>query len=228
MEPHFPAAPSPPPHAVRPTPVSWAILAANLAMFGWVESHGSSTDTATLIRFGALERDLVWSGQWWRLLSAAFLHAGLFHLAANMVFGIPWCRQIERFFGSARFASLYVLGALGASALSLLGPASVSVGASGALFGVIGAALALHRRALGSWRAFIANRGSQQVLLNLLILAVIGTVVPIDQFAHAGGLATGAAWGWIATRPSPRRSWPWVALTAAVAVAVALALRPRP
>ncbi|BDG05836.1 rhomboid family protein [Anaeromyxobacter oryzae] len=222
-----PAAPSPPARAPRPTPVSWALLAANIAVFIWVSSHGSTTDVATLIRYGALERNAVWSGQWWRLVTAAFLHVGVFHLTANMVFGIPWCRQIERVFGPARFATLYFGSAIAGSAASLLGPATVSAGASGALFGVIGAALALHRRALGSWGEFFRNRGSQQVLLNLAVLAVVGKFVPIDQFAHLGGFLTGAAWGWIATRPWPRRTWPWIALAGAVAIVVALALYPR-
>jgi rhomboid protease GluP len=228
--PHPTAPPPPPPprRAALATPVSWAVLAVNVAVFAWVESHGSSTDPETLIRFGALARGPVWAGEPWRLLTAEFLHIGPLHLAANMVFGIPWCRQMERVFGPARFATLYLGSAVGASALSLLGTDGISAGASGALFGVIGAALALHRRGLGSWGAFLKSRAAQQVLLNLAILAVIGTFVRIDQLAHLGGFLTGAAWSWIATRPWPRRPWPWVALGGAVALAIALAVRPPP
>ncbi len=229
MEPGSPAqaALPRPGRALRRTPVSWAVLAANLAVFAWISTRGSTTDVGTLLRYGALNREYVWSGQAWRLVTAAFLHVGLFHLTANMVFGIPWCRQIERVFGPARFAVLYLGGAISASAVSLLGPSQVSAGASGALFAVIGAALALHRRALGSWGAFLRNRDSQQVLVNLAVLAVVGLFVPIDQFAHAGGFAFGAAWGGIARRPR-RRLWPWIALAGAVAIAVALAVRPDP
>lgn len=204
-----------------------AILAVNLAVAVWVwvvSARSDATETEILLRFGALERGLVGAGQWWRLFAAGFLHAGVAHLAANMVFGIPWCRQLEQLLGHARFAGLYLASLLGASSLSLLGAAHVSVGASGALFGVIGAALAIHRRAQGSWGAFLRSAAARTVLLNLAILAAIGLVLPIDQLAHGGGLVTGAAMGWLWTRPPPRRAAPWIAFALALLALACAAL----
>ena len=141
--------------AVRSSPATFALAAADVVLFAWVAAHGSTTDTATLVRFGALEPSRVWGGEWWRLLTAAFLHVGLLHLAWNLFFGIPLCRLVEGAIGPRRFLALYLASALGASAASLLGhQAAVSAGASGALFGVAGAMFALYRRVVGSWSAF--------------------------------------------------------------------------
>ena len=63
--------------AVRAAPVTFALAATDIAVFAWVAAHGSTTSTATLVRFGALEPSRVWAGEWWRLLTAAFLHVGV-------------------------------------------------------------------------------------------------------------------------------------------------------
>jgi membrane associated rhomboid family serine protease len=210
------------------TPATYAIAAICVAALAWVEAHGSSTDVATLVRFGALERGRVWAGEPWRLLTAPFLHVGWFHLGWNVAAGIPWCRPVERALGSRRFLLVYLASAVGASALSLLGQDVPSAGASGALFGVVGATLALHRRALGSWRAFAASRPAQRVILTILAFSVLGgLLLPLDQLAHAGGLAVGAAAAWLLTRPAPARAWPWVAFSAAIAALAVAACWPR-
>jgi membrane associated rhomboid family serine protease len=215
--------------ALRSAPVTFALAGADIAVFGWVALHGSTTDTATLIRFGALEPSRVWSGEWWRLLTAAFLHVGVLHLTWNLFLGIPLCRLVEGALGARRFLLLYLLAALGASAASLLGhQAAVSAGASGALFGVAGAMFALFRRLVGSWGAFFRAR---QIRLNALLFGVFALAavwLPIDQLAHAGGLVTGAVFAWLLTRPPPRRAFPWVAFAAVLGAAIALAVRPDP
>lgn len=215
--------------ALRSAPITYTLAAADIAVFAWVALHGPTTDTATLIRFGALEPTRVWSGEWWRLLTAAFLHVGVLHLTWNLFFGVPLCRLVEGAIGSRRLLALYLLSALGASAASLLGhQAAVSAGASGALFGVAGAMFALYRRLVGSWRAFF---GARQIRLNALLFgafALAAVWLPIDQLAHAGGLVTGAAFAWLLTRPLPRRTWPWLVFAAALGAAVALAIRPDP
>lgn len=226
------AAPPPPPRPARlraalaETPVSWAILAANVAWFVWTSAHGSTLDPDVLVRFGALDPLRVRAGEWWRLASAAFVHVGVLHLATNMLFGLPWCRQLERVARPRRFALLYLASALAGTAASLAGQAALSAGASGAIFGVIGATLALHRRALGSWRAFAASRGARLVAANLVVLALAGLVVPLDQWAHGGGFVCGATMAWLWTRPLPRARLPWVVAAAALAGLVAFALRP--
>jgi rhomboid protease GluP len=222
--------PRPPPPrwraALRETPVTWAVAAANIGWFAWMASHGSTTDPDVLVRFGALDPARVRAGEWWRLLTAAFVHVGPIHLGMNMLFGIPWCRQLERALRPRRFAGLYLASAVAGTAASLAGQGVLSAGASGAIFGVIGATLALHRRALGGWRAFAASPGARAVLGNLVVLAVAGLWLPLDQWAHGAGLACGAAMATIWTRPSPRRLGPWVALGAALALVTFAALRP--
>lgn len=214
--------------SVVQTPFTFVLAAACVAALAWVEAHGSSTDTATLVRFGALERGRVWSGEPWRLVTAPFLHAGWIHLAWNVAAGVPWCRPVERALGSRRFLLVYLASAVGASALSLLGQDHPSVGASGALFGVVGATLALHRRALGSWRAFASSPPARRVILAILLFSVVGGLaLPLDQLAHAGGLAVGAAAAWLLSRPSPAGALRWAAFAAVLAALVVAAAWPR-
>ncbi|MGC3996266.1 MAG: rhomboid family intramembrane serine protease [Anaeromyxobacter sp.] len=211
---------------VRRAPVTALLAAACLGAFAWLQAQGGSTDPVTLLRWGALAREPVWfEGQGWRLLTATFLHAGFIHLACNLGFGLPWCALLERGIGHGRFAALWLACAVAGSALSLLGGrADVSVGASGALFGVIGAVLGMQRRHAGGWRPFLAHRGVRAVLVNLLLLGVAGLWLPIDNLAHLGGLVTGAAAGWLLA--GPPRAWGWGGLAAGWLAATALALHP--
>lgn len=210
---------------MRLSPASLAVAALPVLWLTWIELHGASTDAPTLVRFGALERSRVWSGEPWRLLTAAVVHAGWLHLFWNVVFGVPWCRLVERATGAGRFLAVYAASAVGASSLSLLGQDTVSVGASGALFGAVGAVLALHGRALGSWRAFAASPPARRILGSILVWSVIGALfLRLDHLAHAGGLVTGATAAWVLTRPARRRAahvLGFLALLAALAAAAA-------
>lgn len=126
-------------------------------------------------------------GQWYRLFTAAFLHAGLLHLLTNMFALITVGPQLEALLGRWRFLALYGLSALGGSALSFLlaPPGVLGVGASGAIFGLFGAFYVLVRKTRGDTGPLIAL-----IAINLVItFAVPG----IDWRAHLGGLGTGAA-----------------------------------
>lgn len=215
--------------AIAGTPASFALAAACIAWLGWVETHGSSTDPEILVRFGALERGRVWAGEPWRLLSAAFLHVGWIHLWWNVGFGVLACRLVERAIGSGRLLVVYLASALGASALSLIGQDAIAAGASGPLFGVVGAILALHRRGLPSWRAFLRSGATLWTLGGIASMAILLPLfrVHADQLAHLGGLATGAAAGWLLSPRGPRRALPWVAFGAALGILVAAAVWPR-
>ncbi len=205
----------------------WALAAANVLVLVWVELHGSPADRATLVRFGGLERSRVWSGEVWRLVTAAFLHAGWLHLASNLLAGVPAGRLLERALGSLGLLVTYAASAIGASASSLLAEDRISVGASGAVFGLVGAALALHRRGTGSWRAFLRSRATRIVLFSIAAWTIVGgMLLPLDHPAHAGGFAMGAAAAWLLSRPE-RRAAPWVALGAALGAVVLAALWPR-
>lgn len=125
-------------------------------------------------------------GEYYRLLTAAFLHGGLLHLALNMyalyLFGPP----LEAVFGRVRFVALYLASALGGSALSYAfsDPRVPSLGASGAVFGLLGAFLVVSRR---------LRRDTTPVLVLLVINFAYGLIVPrIDWRAHLGGFIAGA------------------------------------
>jgi membrane associated rhomboid family serine protease len=128
----------------------------------------------------------VLTGEWYRMLTTAFLHAGIFHLMLNMLALWILGSSLEPILGRWRFTALYVLSALGGSVASLLWleGGQTTVGASGAVFGLFGALFVVARR---------FNRDVTSVLVILGINAVIGFTVPgIDWRAHLGGLITGA------------------------------------
>ncbi len=149
------------------------------------------------------------AGQVWRLLTAAFLHAGLLHIGFNMYALYLFGPGIERQVGSLAFLSLYLGSAMAGGAAFFVydaltgGGAGSAVGASGAIFGLFGAALAA---AYSSRRTPAGREGLRSLLTLLAINAVIPLVVPqIAWQAHAGGLAAGflmaTAWRLIGERP---------------------------
>jgi membrane associated rhomboid family serine protease len=143
----------------------------------------------------------VGAGEYYRLISAAFLHGGLLHIMFNMWVLFALGPQLEQLLGRARFLILYLLSALGGSVVSYVfsAPNVPSVGASGAIFGLMGATLVVGRRL----RADVTN-----VAILIGINVAIGFVVPnIDWRAHLGGLITGAIVGAVfAYVPFRRRS----------------------
>ena len=171
----------------------------------------------TLLRFGALFGQLR-DEEPWRLLSAVFVHGSLIHIGMNMLSLINLGRTLERHFGSARFLLLYLLsGVLGFCAtLWWRGSNAFSVGASGAIFGLLGAfigALIIRR-----------NPGWQRVFLgNLIMAGVLTFAVPgIDNAAHVGGFLAGLALGLLLEleRQPRRRDRVLAGLAAAGIVAV--------
>jgi membrane associated rhomboid family serine protease len=135
-------------------------------------------------------------GEWWRLLTSTLLHGSILHLLFNM-YALYWLGpQLERSLGHVRFAALYVLSALGGSVASywFSDLRTVSVGASGAIFGLITATIVIGRE--------MRTDVSQLVVL-LGLNVVIGFLQPgIDWRAHFGGAVTGAAIAFIYTKGS--------------------------
>ena len=127
------------------------------------------------------------NGEWWRLVSAAFLHGSFLHIAFNMYVLFALGPTLERILGHGRYLALYLLAALGGGVASYAFSdlRTVSVGASGAIFGLMGALVVAGRR---------LKYDITQVLVLLGINAAIGFLAPgVDWRAHLGGLATGAA-----------------------------------
>lgn len=156
-------------------------------------------------------------GEWWRIVTGGFLHAGLLHLGMNMLLLWLLGKQLESVLGRARFAALYlaclVAGSFGALVVS---PNTGTVGASGAVFGLMGAAVIAQRRSgIDVWRNGIGGL----VLINLLLtFAVPGIAIG----AHVGGLIAGVAVGAIVFALDSAVRSPWVGTLACVAITVAL------
>jgi membrane associated rhomboid family serine protease len=125
-------------------------------------------------------------GEWWRLLSAAFLHHGIFHLGMNMLILYLIGTPLEMALGRGRYLALYLVSALAGSAGALLlSPGAITVGASGAIFGMFGAALVLER--LGA-----SALGGSIMGLVIINLVITFTIPGISIGGHLGGFAGGA------------------------------------
>ncbi len=155
----------------------------------------------------------------WRFVTAVFLHGSLMHIAFNMWVLMDIGPQIEELYGSARYLFIYVLTGIGGYVLSSFF-GHFSIGGSGALLGLIGVLLAITtgRRSAGMQML------RSQLIRWLIYIAVFGLLVPgIDNFAHAGGLATGFILGKIMTdrapaTPEERKRADWLGWAAALVV----------
>ena len=158
-----------------------------------LESARGALDSAQgLVAFGALSRPEVFAGQYWRLESATWLHGTLNHLISNAIALFILGMIVEHAFGRAQYFTLYVLSGLGGSFLSLLMSEGPSVGASGAIFGLQGAAIVLFRQHRD--RILMRDRRIGVVLLGWALYSIVtGLTSPfIDNGAHIGGAVTGA------------------------------------
>lgn len=169
----------------RLTPVVIALVGLNVLVYLASSGHRSAIE----LRFGVVPY-LVHQGQWYRLLTGAFLHVNIEHLAFNMfalaIIGSP----AEVLLGRARFLAAYLLAGIGGSVASYLfgAPNIDAVGASGAIFGLFGAYFVLARR-----RGFDLRTVSILIAINL----VISFADPgIDWLGHLGGLVVGAVVAW--------------------------------
>jgi rhomboid protease GluP len=173
-------------------PVTMAIIAINVAIFLLVDATGG-TSTGNLLRWGADFGPRTLSGEWWRMLASTFLHGGFLHIGFNMLALWSLGPLVEKIVGRAAYLLAYLACGLGGSLLSLWWhPMIVSIGASGAIFGIAGVLMSVlylkHlpipkeylKKNLWSVGAFIAY--------NLVFGAVAHGV---DNAAHLGGLITG-------------------------------------
>jgi rhomboid protease GluP len=186
------------------------IFGANVMVFlAMVIASGPSLDFTNKVMdvFGANFGPYTLSGQWWRLLTYMFLHGGLMHIAFNM-----WClwdlgRLCESLYGRWTFAAIYLLtGISGGLASVAWNPEVLSVGASGAIFGLAGALLASFY--LGEFSVpKIAIQGTLRSLLFFVGFNVLfGAMVPgIDNACHVGGLVSGLILGALIARVAPGR-----------------------
>ncbi|KAL2543003.1 RHOMBOID-like 2 [Abeliophyllum distichum] len=153
--------------------------------------------SSTLEKLGALEWDkVVHQNQAWRLITCIWLHAGVIHLLANMLSLVFIGIRLEQQFGFVRVGLIYMLSGIGGSILSALFiQRSISVGASGALFGLLGAMLS---ELLTNWTIY-SNKAAALFTL-VIIIAInlaVGILPHVDNFAHIGGFLSGFLLGFL-------------------------------
>ena len=159
-------------------------------------------DVEVLVDMGALFGPFtVLKGEWWRLLSAMFLHGGMTHLLMNMFSLYIVGRGAETYFDTRSYLSIYFFSGIIGGLVSLyMHPVSVGVGASGAIFGVFGALAGFflaHRDKIASHSKAFMKDFSVIILINL----VIGLAIPsIDVSAHIGGLVVGLIGGYMISK----------------------------
>jgi membrane associated rhomboid family serine protease len=168
--------------------VTRILVALNVIVYLITVAQGSGINSpgGSLFYKWALFGPSVANGDWWRLITAAFLHAGIWHIAVNM-YALWWLGSaVEGAIGSLRFLLLYLGSGLAGSAGALIwSPHTITVGASGAIFGMLGAGLILE------WRATGRLVGSFAVLLLVNLAFTFGFSSFISVGGHVGGLIGG-------------------------------------
>jgi len=170
---------------------TYAILAVNLLVFGSAWLLGRDL----VLGMGAKINQAIIAGEVWRLATAMFLHVDLLHIAFNSYALLAFGPQVEQPYGRPRFLLMYCLSGLAGSTLSFLLSPHPSVGASGAIFGLVGvtgAYLYRYRDRLVAGRARLGN-----ILSIVAYNLIYGFLVPaVDNWAHIGGLLAGLTLGW--------------------------------
>jgi rhomboid protease GluP len=181
----------------------------------------SGIDGETLLYFGAKFGPLIAAGQWWRLVTAGFLHGNLLHILMNSWVLFDLGAQVEEVYGAARMWVIYFVSSICGFYLSALwNPRVPSVGASAALMGLIGAMISLGVTHRGSMGAAI-----RQVYIRWAVYILLFSFLPgVDMAAHVGGVASGFGLAYITGLPrlesSPvERFWrvaAWICISLAV------------
>jgi membrane associated rhomboid family serine protease len=212
----------------RPNAVTMALIGINIAVYlaelaaggttsgtgNWIYNHGA------LVVNGTLNGQPVGvaHGEWWRMLTAAFLHYGIFHLAVNMYSLYFAGSLLEQLIGRWRFALLYLASGVAGSAGAILwSPNAITVGASGAIFGILGGLFVLERRGNISTGGQIAGL----IVLNLIITFTLSSVISVG--GHIGGLIAGVALMLLLHQYRRSAAMSVAAAAAVVAISVAVA-----
>jgi rhomboid protease GluP len=177
------------PNTARLKPyVTYSIIAINILMFVIVYLIEQSGNPYAIVTMGAKVNELIIRGEYWRLLSSAFLHSGILHIAFNMYGLLNAGSMVEKLYGRKKFVFIYLSSALVGSVSSFAFSKAPSVGASGAIFGLFGALLYIWSKKRG---LFSASFGIN-IIAVLVVNIIYGfTSLGIDNFAHIGGLLGG-------------------------------------
>lgn len=188
------------------TPVNMAVVTLNVLCFILVivlnGGYAATLDSDTMLRMGALSYDTFTSGKWYQIITSMFLHFGITHLFNNMILLIYAGCQLEQMVGKIRYLLLYMGSGIVGNAASLwyyhsIGEYAVSAGASGAIFGVIGALLVI----LAWNRTNNAETTPRRLFFLAFITIYYGmTTIGVDNAAHIGGLISGIFGGFLLSK----------------------------
>ena len=174
--------------------VSLILILVNVVIWVILEYNGGSNNVETLLRFGAINADLIQStGQYWRLLSSVFLHIGFAHLAYNVFALYIFGSRLEKYINVGQYLFIYIfagfVGGLVSYAGSLLmNTNTIAAGASGAIYGLLGAILILSKASGQS----IDGLNAYMMWLIFIFGIVFSVISPsVDVFAHIGGFIGG-------------------------------------
>jgi rhomboid protease GluP len=185
--------------------VTYAVIAVNVLVFIVMVISGASAvspSASDLIRWGGDFGMYTAHGEWWRLVTSTFIHIGFLHLFFNMMAFVYVGPTVERMFGSVGFLVLYLVSGIGGGLLALyLDPMQLHAGASGAIFGVYGALLAVLVREHDSVPPEVLAKLKRYVLMFIAYNLANSFQPSISMSAHVGGLLTGLVCGLIAARP---------------------------
>ncbi len=174
--------------------INWILMAVNALVFLYLEAAGSSEDAYT--KGAMLKAAVIEDGEYYRLLTAMFMHFGISHLVNNMIVLFALGDNLERALGHVKYLILYLFSGIGANWISMMignkDPMVVSAGASGAIFGVIG----------GLFYAVAVNKGrledlqTKQLAVMIVLSLYMGlTSSGVDNAAHVAGLILGILLG---------------------------------
>ncbi len=170
--------------------VTYIILLINFIIFMLMYVFGlGSEDVLTLINFGANNRDLVITyHEYYRLISSIFIHIGIMHLLVNSYSLFIIGTQVESFYGKFKYIVIYLVSGICGSLLSIVTNNSISAGASGAIFGLLGSILYFGYH----YRLYLGTTIKSQIIPIIVLNLMIGFLSSgIDNFAHIGGLIGG-------------------------------------
>ncbi|OLS41692.1 rhomboid family intramembrane serine protease [Bacillus sp. MRMR6] len=167
---------------------TYVFIVIQVVMFLLLETQGGSTNTSTLIKFGAKFNPYIYEGEWWRFLVPIFLHIGFFHLAMNTMALYFLGTAVERIFGNVRFLFIYLFAGVIGFIASFIFSSNVSAGASGAIFGCFGALLYF---CLIYPKLFFRTMGPSVIMVLIFNLIFGFSISSIDNAGHLGGLAGG-------------------------------------
>jgi rhomboid protease GluP len=189
---------------------TFVLIGANIAVYAlssFVGGNFLETNPDIIVSYG-LYTPFVLSGEAWRLLTSLFIHANIAHIAGNMLFLFIYGLRAEEMFDVKEYLAIYFLSGLAGNVLTMfadlltvgtLGDFAFSVGASGAIFGVLGAVMIYMRRSIG--QSIIS------ALIFVFFLFALNIGPGVNILAHLGGLVTGLAIGYVLAATRKRRQY---------------------